>query len=78
MIANILPADHPDPRGGVGSGWSINPAFSEYGHVAYRIKWNHDCSNMVAIICPQALGIWSKGQNLTFREHGHVVLLHIN
>ena len=25
---------------------------SEYGHVAFQIKWNHECSNMVANILP--------------------------
>ena len=26
--------------------------FSELGHVAYQIKWNHECSNMVSTILP--------------------------
>ena len=26
--------------------------FLEYGHVAYQIKWNHECSNVVANILP--------------------------
>ena len=29
-----------------------NSIFSEYGHVAYQIKGNHECSNMVANILP--------------------------
>ena len=29
-----------------------NSAFSEYGHVAYQIKDNQECSNMVANILP--------------------------
>ena len=27
---------------------SQNSTFSEYGHVAYQVKGNHECSNMVA------------------------------
>ena len=23
-----------------------NSTFSEHGHVAYQIKWNHECSNV--------------------------------
>ena len=32
--------------------WSIGQksTFSEHGHVAYQIKGNHECSNMVANI----------------------------
>ena len=26
--------------------------FSELGHVAYQIKWNHECSKMVSTILP--------------------------
>ena len=29
-----------------------NSTFSEHGHVAYQIKDNHECSNMVANILP--------------------------
>ena len=29
-----------------------NLTFSEHGHVAYQIKRNHQCSNMVANIMP--------------------------
>ena len=51
MVANILPADphahSPDP--GVGSK-GHNSTFSGNGHVAYQIKGNHECSNMVAKI----------------------------
>ena len=49
--------------------------FSEHGHVAYQIKENHKCSNMVANILPadpQTLGMRSVGQNSTFSGHGHV------
>ena len=29
-----------------------NSTFSEHGHVAYQIKGNHKCSNMVANVLP--------------------------
>ena len=57
MVANILPADPhpykyfahrpyaPDP-------WGQNLTFSEHGQVAYQIKWNHECSSIVAITLP--------------------------
>ena len=31
-----------------------NHLFSEHGQVAYKIKGNHECSNMVANILPAA------------------------
>ena len=54
-----------------------NSTFSEHGHVAYQIKDNYECSNMVANILPKdppntTLGMGSVDQNLTFSEHGHV------
>ena len=45
MVVNILPADPPWTLG-----WCQNSTFSEHAHVAYQIKWNHECSNMVAHI----------------------------
>ena len=51
MVANNLPTD-PRPLGwGVGSKGQ-NSIFLEYGHVAYQIKGNDACSNMVANILP--------------------------
>ena len=47
MVANVLhaaPLPH-DPRE-----WGRNSTFSEHGHVAYQIKGNHECSNLVANI----------------------------
>ena len=53
-----------------------NSTFSEHCHVAYQIKENHECSNMVENILPAdpppTLGMGSLGQNLTFSERGHV------
>ena len=48
MAANILLADSPDPGDGVNRS-KLN-FFSEHGDVAYQIKENHECSNMVANI----------------------------
>ena len=50
--------------------------FLEHGYVAYQIKWNHECSNMVANILLgeiplHTLGVCSKGQNSTFLDHGY-------
>ena len=50
-----------------------NKTFSEHGVVAYQIKENHECSNMVANSLPAdnpTLG--SVGQNSIFFEHGPV------
>ena len=41
----------PDPAvGPIGQ----KSTFSEHGHVAYQIKWNHECSNMVVHIFSSA------------------------
>ena len=44
MVVNILPAD-PSPFPGVGSKGQ-NSTFSDHGHVAYQIIWNHESNNM--------------------------------
>ena len=53
----------PLPLGGGGQEVKIQ-LFSEHGHVAYQIKWNHDCSNMQAHILslhtPSTPGVGSK------------------
>ena len=48
--------------------------FLEHGHVAYQIKGNRGCSNMVENILtgnplPPPLTLGSKGQNSIFTEH---------
>ena len=67
-------------------GWGQNSSFTEHGHVAYQIKGNHECSNMVANILPEhphtppppphthtsTRGFGSKGQKSTISEYGHV------
>ena len=49
---------------------------SEYGHVAYQIKADIVCSNMVAHILrrntPLAQEVGSKGQAIYFCESSHV------
>ena len=42
--------------------------FLEHSYVAYQIRKNRECSNMVANI----LGMGSIAHNSTFSEHGHV------
>ena len=72
MVANILPTDTPDPWDGVNRS-KFN--FLEYGHVAYQIKENPKCSNIIANFLPTdnpTLG--SVGQNSFFFN---MVLLHI-
>ena len=52
-----------------------NSTFSEHGHVAYQIKENHECSNMVPNILladTLTLGMGQKGQNLPFSELGNI------
>ena len=46
--------------------------FSIHGHVAYTIKGNHWCSNMVAYIMPADLDPGGKRLKFNFSEHGHV------
>ena len=56
MVANILLADPPPPpphtpdHGLESKGQTST--ISEHDHVAYQIKGNHECSNMVANILP--------------------------
>ena len=57
-----------------------NHFFSEYGHVAYQINVDHECTNMVAKILPEipitppTLGMRSIGQIQLFQN---MVMLHI-
>ena len=50
--------------------------FSEHGHVAYQIKWNHECSNMVSNILPAysapTLRVWSKVKIQPFQNMLHI------
>ena len=57
-----------------------NSTFSKHGHVAYRIKGNNECSNMVANILPADPhlpnpnpGMW--GQNVKIQLFQNMVLL---
>ena len=74
MVANILPTDTPLKPQGVGSiGQTLT--FSESSHVAYQIKADDTCSNMVANILPTDMpstqGMGSKGQTISFPERSH-------
>ena len=56
-----------------------NSTFSEHGHVAYQIKENHECSNMVPnnlLADTLTLGMGQIGQNLPFFQN--MVTLNIN
>ena len=85
MVANILPTDpYSYPLltlrlGSVGR----NSTLSEHGFVAYQIKENHECNNMVANKLPADRPTppptpprpWGWGKyvkNSTFSEHGDV------
>ena len=52
----------------MGYGRGKNLTFTEYGHVAYQMKANDPCSNMVANILPTDTllvpGVGSEGQNI--------------
>ena len=50
--------------------------FFEYGHVAYHVRANNTCSNMVANVLltdtPSTPERRSKGQTISFSESSHV------
>ena len=49
--------------------------FSKHGHVAYKLKWNHKCSHMVANISPaDPPGSW--GQKVKIKLFQNIVMLH--
>ena len=79
MVENILPA-YPLPQNPRDGTIGQNSTFSEHGHVAYQIKWNHEMqrngSKYFVRRSPHTL-IHSPltrliGQNSAFSEHGHV------
>ena len=77
MVANILPAV-PDLAMGGGVKRSKFNLFT-HCHVAYQIKGNHKCSNMVANILPAdphhplTLGVGPIGIKIQlFSEYGHI------
>ena len=73
---NVPTTTNIPPTQGVGSKGQ-NSTFSEYSHVAFQIKWNDECSNMVANILPQPppplrpLG-WGQKVKIHFSGYGHV------
>ena len=60
----------------LGGGGRPKLNFSEYDHVAYQIKADNFCNNMVANILPtdtpSTQGVGSKGQTIYFCESSHV------
>ena len=51
-----------------------NLTFSERGHVAYQMIWNHECSNLVPNIPPPDLGMVKRSRINFFQK---MVMLHI-
>ena len=77
MVANILPTDTLSTQGMGSKGQTIY--FSESSHVAYQIKADDTCSNMVAILAnilptdtPLTQGVGSNGQTISFTESSHI------
>ena len=69
------PHPHPLTLGSKGQ----NLTFPEHGQIAYQIKYNHQCRNVVAYILPAYPllpppnpGGGVKMSKLTFSKHGHV------
>ena len=60
MVSNILLPDPPSPLPGPLGSKGQNSTFSEHGHVAYQIKGDHECSDIVANIPPTPP--WGWGQ----------------
>ena len=61
-------------------GWSSKLIFfSEHCPVAYQIKWNYECSNMVANILPATPPAWPWGwvQQVKIQIFHNMVMLHI-
>ena len=60
----------------LGGGAEAKIKLSEYGHVAYQIKADDVCSNMVVNILPtdrrSTQGVGLKGQTIYFCERSHV------
>ena len=71
MVANILPAAPPPPDPRVKRS---NLTFAEHDHVAYQIKGNRKCSNMVANILPAAP---LSPQKVKIQLFQNMVMLHI-
>ena len=82
IVENILPA-YPLPKNHRDGTIGQNSTFSEHGHVAYQIKWNHEmqqhCSKYFVRRSPPHTHthIHSPltgliGQNSAFSVHGHV------
>ena len=82
MILNQRPGSEllGGPRGW---GRGRNSTYSEYGHVAYQINLNHECSNMVANILladplplpPLDPGGWD--QKVKIQVFLNIIMLHI-
>ena len=76
MVANILPTDTPSTQGMGSKGQTLS--FSESSHVAYQIKADEACSNMVENILPtDTPSTQGWGQKVKLYLFLKVVMLHI-
>ena len=69
-----------DPLGGLRGGAEVKiHFFSEYVHVAYQIKGNDACSNMIANIMPAdtPLTLWGGVKGSKFELFQNMVMLHM-
>ena len=71
MVTNILPTAPPPPDPRVKRS---NLTFAEHDHVAYQIKGNRECSNMVANILHAAP---LSPQKVKIQLFQNMVMLHI-
>ena len=78
MILDRRPgSDHLGGRGLRGWGRGQKPTVSEYGHVAYQIKENDACSNMVANMSPaDPLDSGGVGGGVRIQLFQNMVMLH--
>ena len=61
----------PIPWGGLRGGVETKIKLFKYGRVAYQMKANDTCSNMVANVLPTDTPS-TKGQTISFSESNHV------
>ena len=77
MVANILPQTLLPPR--LLGSRDQNATFSEHGHVAYQIKWNNECSTMLAnVLLAEAPTLPdTRGKKVKIRLFQNDFMLHI-
>ena len=73
MVTHILPTDPMPLTLGDGS-IGQKSTFSEHGHIAYQIKENHECNNMVANIFEHTM---TPRDGVKIQLFQNMVMLHI-